>query len=469
MTSDEKDNPSAASGGDDAPDSPKRPSRTIELEAEEVEIEVKPDPDGPVGDEDGIEAGDEHVSSTASPEKSATGPKLPLQRTKPSEVKGFVTHLAAGLIGGLVGVVGAGVGLEKLPLSGLLGKSDAPEQIIGIEQRLNALEEKSAGQSKSLEGVARSEKLDTLEKRLTGLESKPSVAPPVPQAITDRLGKLEDTLKTLGSAAGEAGASGLELSTALTAKIDDVSSDFEKRTGAAREEMTELKKALQALETRQSSGNEDNEKALTARLDTLEGKVSTLAARPAMPSGQASVVHGAGSEGAALALAFESLRRAVESGEPYTSRLEALAKLAPEGLDLSELSKTASPGVETERSLLRTLPQYLRDARVTAAKPDDDTFFDRLVSNARSVVRVRRIGPAEGKTAVAVLARMEVHMKSSGLAAVLQEASGLSGPALKSLQPWLDRAKAHRASRAGLNALEKSLLASLEPGVKAQR
>ncbi len=469
MTSDKKDKPSAASGGDDATGSSKRPSRVIELEAEEVEIEVNPDREVQAGDADGNESGDEDAGTTDSPDKTGTRPKRPPQRTKPSEVKGFVTHLAAGLIGGLVGVVGAGVGLEKLPLSGLLGKSEAPEQISGIEQRLNAFDKKLADLSKALEGAASPDKLGSLEKRLAGLENKPVVVPAVPRAISDRLDKLEDTLKTLGSAAGEDGASGVEVSAALTAKIDGVSSDLEKRSGALKEELSELKNSVAALGTPQSPRNEGAEKALTARLDGLEEKISSLAARPATASVQVPVVQGAGSEGAAMALAFESLRRTVVSGEAYTSQLEALAKLAPEGLDLGKLKKTADSGVETERALLRALPPILREARIAAAKPDDDTFFDRLVSNAQSVVRVRRIGPAEGESSGSVLARMEAHMKSGGLAEILREAKGLDGPVLKSLQPWLDRAMAHSASRSALKALETSLLESLKPDAKAQR
>jgi hypothetical protein len=467
MTSDEKDNSNEASGGDDAPGSSKRPSRVIELEAEEVEIEVKSGEDESTGDGD-AQDGDEDAGGTIASEKPGDRPKPPPQRTKPSDVKGFVTHLAAGLIGGLVGVVGAGFGLEKLPLAGLLGNSETPQQITGIEQRLDALDGKLAGHSKTLEGVASSQKLGALETRLAAVEKKPSAVPAVPQEITDRLGKLEDTLKTLGSAAGEEGASSLEVSAALTAKIDGVSSDLEKRTSLINEEFAGLKKSLEELATKKPSSNGQVESKFGERLDALERQISTLAARPAMPSGQMSISSGTGSAGAALALAFESLRRAVESGEAYTSQLEQLAKLAPKGIDLTKLKKTAS-GVDTERVLLRALSPLLHDARLVAAKPDDNNFLDRLVSNAQSVVRVRRIGPAQGDSDGAVLARMEAHMKSSGLADILREANGLSDPVRKTLQTWLDRAEALQTSQAALTALEESLLVSLKAGSKAQR
>ena len=468
MKREKKDNSNGASGGDGASGSSKRPSRTIELEAEEVEVKAKTDEDEPAGEE----GPDEAAGSLEPPEETGDehpppSPAPPSQRTKPSEVKSFVTHLAAGLVGGLVGVVGAGIALDKLPLAGLMGTSEAPEQvkqIAQIEQRLTALDGKLSGQSKSLEGVARADKLDALEARVAAIENKPEAAPGVPQDFTDRLGKLENTLKTLISTAGEEGASGLEQSAALTARIDAVSSDLEKRAAALGDEIAKLNKALETRAASESENSGPDAGALETRLASLEEKISELAARPA-PAGQGPDAPGTNSRGAVLALAFESLRRSVESGDAFSAQLEALAKLAPDGLDLAGLEKHASAGVETKQALLSTLPGVLREARAAAVKSDDDTFFDRLVSNARTVVRVRRIGPAEGDSSGAVLARMEARMKAADLDAVLREAKGLSGPSLESAQPWLDRAGAHRASRAGLDALEKSLLASLKPGL----
>lgn len=468
MKREKKDNSNGASGGDGASGSSKRPSRTIELEAEEVKIEAKTDGDELAGEEGPDEAaGSLEPPEETGDESTPPPPASPPQRTSPSEIKGFVTHLAAGLVGGLVGVVGTGIALDKLPLTGLVGTSETPEQvkqIAQIEQRLIALDGKLSGQSKSLEGVVRSDKIDALEARLAALENKLQAAPGVPQSVTDRLGKLETTLKTLISAAGEEGASGLEQSAALTARIDAVSSDLEKRAAALRDEIAELNKALEARAASQPENSGLDVSALETRLGSLEEKISELAARPA-PVGQGPVAQGKNSPGAVLALAFESLRRAVESGDAFSAQLEDLAKLAPDGLDLSGLAKHATTGAETKQALLSTLPGVLRESRTAAAKSDDDTFLDRLVSNARTVVRVRRIGPAEGDSAGAVLARMEARMKGADLNAVLREAKGLSGPALESAQPWLDRAGAHQASRAALDALEKSLLASLKPGL----
>lgn len=459
MASDKKDNSEGTSGENKAPASPRRPSRIIELEAEEVENK----PDQKSSDKGGAATGGKEADkSDTSSKPDDKRPKRPPQRTKPSDVKSFVTHLAAGLIGGLIGVIGAGIGLDKLSFSGNSGQSEMPGQIAQLEDRLSALDGSLTSQSESLEGLAKIDALNKLDKRLGTLEKNPDAAQVVPNDITDRLAKLEGTLKTLVSAASEEGASGLEKSAALTAKIDAVSSDFEKRSSTLNSDFAELKKMLAEGDGSQTSDNGPAVSVLGTRLDELEKQISALAARP-VSSGQASRGADMGSEGAALALAFESLRRATESGDAYSSQLDALAKLAPEGLDLTELTKHAGTGTETERSLLQSLPEKLREARVAVAKPAEDIFLDRVMSKAQSVVRVRRIGPVEGDSTEAILARIEARMKTSDLAGVLSEAKSLKGPALEPLSPWLEAARARLAIRSGLDELEKRLLASLKP------
>lgn len=465
MTSDKKDNSEETSGEKKTPASPRRPSRIIELEAEEIENK----PDQKSADKgDAAAKNKEADKSDTSSKPDDKRPKRPPQRTKPSDVKSFVTHLAAGLIGGLVGVIGAGVGLDKLSLMGNSGQGEKPGQIAQLEDRLSALDVTLASQSKSLEALAKLDALDKFDTRLGTLEKKPDAALVVPKDITDRLAKLEGTLKTLISAAGEEGASGLEQSAALTAKIDAVSSDFEKRSGNLNSDIVELKKMLAEGDGSQTSDNGPAVGALGSRLDALEKQISDLATRPAS-SGQVSRRADMGSKGAALALAFESLRRATESGDAYSSQLDALVKLAPEGLDLTELKKHAGSGTETERSLLQSLPVKLREARAVVAKPAEDTFLNRAMSKAQSVVRVRRIGPVEGNSSEAILARMEARMKAADLAGALREAKSLKGPALEPLTPWLDAARARLAIASGLNQLEKRLLASLKPANGTQR
>ncbi|MFQ5626900.1 MAG: COG4223 family protein, partial [Methyloligellaceae bacterium] len=346
----------------------------------------------------------------------------PPQRTKPSDVKSFITHLAAGLAGGLIGVIGVSIALDRLPIDQTEdGPPGKPQAIQQFEQRLDALDARLSEQAKSIaassqvssqaDGPNIGEALTKLDARITAQENKPAAAADDLQTLKSRLEKLEDTLKTLQASGGDDGASGV------------------------------------------AHGLED-------RLAALENNIAGLASRPPARGVQDSP----DSAGAALALAVASLRRAIDRGEAFSGQMTSLKQIAPAGLDLSTLSKHAGAGVRTDAALLSELAPALKAAREAAARSDDDTFLDRLVSNAQSVVRVRRIGPADGESADAVLSRMEAHMKAADLAGVLSQAESLSGPALESLQPWLGKAKAKRSVQGNLEQLEQGLLAGLHPG-----
>ncbi len=470
MESDDKESPGVDSSGDDASAKSKRPSRVIDLEAEEVEIgenaEVTP---GQGGDDEadapdrGTEADEDAISAKASA-------RAPRQRTKPSDIKGFVTHLAAGLAGGLIGVIGAGVALDRLPLNALRGgPRDAAPAMEKFERRLNALDARLAEQAKSVMAVSQrkdpgdSAALKAFGSRLDALEARREAPAPDLKPLTDRLEKLEDTLKTLRASGAEEGATGLARSAALTGKIDEVSQELERRAASLGQEIAELRRALAARVSKQDDANESLAALVKTRLEALESKITKLASRPASPAAQT----GSRRDGAALALAFEILRRTIDRGEPFSVPMKALEKAAPAGLDLSALGAHASAGIRTDGALLATLAPALRAARRAEARPAGDTFLDRLVSNARSVVRVRRIGPAEGTSAAAVLSRMETHMEAADLAGALRQGEGLSGAALKSLQPWLETARAQRAVKEKLAEIERGLLAGLQSGRSA--
>lgn len=492
MTSSDKET-SGKSGGTTG--TSKRPARTIDLEADEVEIEVK-DSEG-TGEEVAAEeqetaengnGGDaDKAAGRGEPETedesrpSGLPPRTPPpQRTRPSDVRSFVTHLAAGLVGGLIGVVGVGIGLDKLPFTTFSGGAVTPEETARIEQRLDKVASKQAELAKSLEAAPKSDALTKVESRLEAIETQPAPAPAVPEEIGNRLTKLEEILKTLQSAAGEEGATALEQSAALTAKIDAVSKDLEKKTAALTDRMESIsadlekktaalsddiartREILEARPAPRPAGESDAVKALQSSLAKLEERLAALAEQPV------SAIPRSGSNPAALALAFENLQRTADRGEPFAAQLEALGKLAGADIDISALAASAKEGVPSEAALLGRLPRALRDARAAVERADDETFLDRLASNASSVVRVRRIGPQEGDSAAAVLSRMEARMKGSDLSGVIEEAQALEGAARGAVRPWLAEAQARRDLDAALAAARAKLLASLGDNTAAQ-
>ena len=92
------------------PGSGKRPAPTIEGTATEVSIEPTP------GETDSPGGAAEAEKSESEGLETKRGAKKPPPRTSPTELKGFVTHLAAGLLGGLIGVVALALFWNKLPV-----------------------------------------------------------------------------------------------------------------------------------------------------------------------------------------------------------------------------------------------------------------------------------------------------------------------------------------------------------------
>src|SRR6476620_4527935 len=92
------------------PGSGKRPAPTIEGTATEVSIDAAP---AETGSPDPAVEAEKFDPEGSEPKR---GPKKPPPRTSPTELKGFFTHLAAGLLGGLIGVVALSLVWNKLPV-----------------------------------------------------------------------------------------------------------------------------------------------------------------------------------------------------------------------------------------------------------------------------------------------------------------------------------------------------------------
>ncbi|MEZ0279400.1 MAG: hypothetical protein ACAH04_09425, partial [Methylibium sp.] len=106
----------------------KRPAPTIEGTA--TEVTVDPAPDETASPDPAVEAAPSDTDASK-PKR----PKGPPPRTSPTELKSFVTHLAAGLLGGLIGVVGVAVAWNMIPL----GTTNAPD-LTPLESRLAKIE-----------------------------------------------------------------------------------------------------------------------------------------------------------------------------------------------------------------------------------------------------------------------------------------------------------------------------------------
>ncbi len=164
---------------------------------------------------------------------------------------------------------------------------------------------------------------------------------------------------------------------------------------------------------------------------------------------------------AALTISLANLKRKIDQGQGFGSELSAVKSLAPATLDLKGLGTYQTKGISTPDSLKAAFNSKMDEALRSVRKSDGDTVLNRILSNAKSVVRVRRTGDVEGESIEAVLARMEVHVKSGEFAEALKESEGLEGPALDIFSDWLIQVQSRLAVVQAMQSIESELASSI--------
>ena len=181
------------------------------------------------------------------------------------------------------------------------------------------------------------------------------------QALSSKLAELQAAIAAIGQ--GGQGVSQQALD-AVNQKIAEV--------GAA---------AAAAVETA---------KAGEGRLAALEQSVAGLSDQVAKQAAQPKV---------ALAIAAAALKSAIERGGPFMAEVETFAAIAPESPELPALRDIAAKGVASRADLVAEVDDAA-NAMIAASESvgEDAGFWERLLSSAESLIKVRPIGAIEGDT-----------------------------------------------------------------------
>jgi hypothetical protein len=416
--------------GDSSPG--KRPAPTIDGTATEI---VEPKEDASAADAASEEPKTEAAGVTGEPRAKTKAPP----RTSMPELKTFVTHLAAGLLGGLIAVLALSLLWNKLP-----SRSDAAtSDLTKIEQRIGALESapKGAGDSSALDA-----RIKTLETE----KAAPAPAPDLSE-LTGRVARLEESLRALGETASAGGS--VTDAAALDAKVGDLEQKLQARIDAK----------LAEGDASEQQSLDDMKKEIA----DLNAKIAALSVAERSADKEAAVT-----QSAASVLAFANLRAGVDSGRPYETELASLRSLAPGIGNFGALPAFAEQGIPTLAELTTSF-KAASDAAIeavpTAATPQDDSFFGSVLQSAKSMVKVRRIdGGATGNDPDAVLARAGAKLKQGDLVAAIQDAEGLQGPPRQALASWIDAARARASAEDTLSRLETDLRQQAEAVTPAQ-
>lgn len=351
----------AAAGPDAAPGKPADIStseaaeagevRTGEVESNETGIGEPPLPAGDPQEETETEEARADAAAAAFDAElpHATNGELPEAKRRQATGAGA---LAAGILGGLIALAGAGV----LQYAGYV-PAPGPEQP-GTEQNL----------ASEIEAI------------------KAELQAQAPAAAVD-VAPLEDRLAALEQAAREPGAAAADAPEikALEAEVANLTNEM----AALKTELAEARQAADAARAE-----------LAGRIDQAEQKLNEPANDIEM----------------AKAVAVTALKTAIDRGGPFLAELDTLRSIAPEDPVVKELADVAATGVPTRTELRESFRPAADAMLDALHRPDPDQgIFDRLVSSAMSGIRVRPVGSVEGDTPEAVIARIEDKLDNGNL------------------------------------------------------
>jgi hypothetical protein len=425
---------------------PSRPYATLDLKA--TEVGAKPGAGSAAADK----------APPASGSRAASWASLRDGRTA-----GVLLHAAAGLAGGALALLAF-----LLFASPPDPANEAARQVASWESRLRALE---GGQARVLELPGRLETLTGANARLESTQGKLAselkameerVGSAAPD-LADRLGKLETAVTSLsvsgGGEANEVVRAGLDrFQRDLAAAKADVGR-LGDRLDRAEQQLRAAQGAVEGVKAELERGLKGTAKSeelalLLARVDALDKELQGYLKREADRSANTSRV--------VLSLELSNLKRAIERGDSFAAELAAVKRVAGDSLNLTPLARYAGEGLPPVSELAKSFRQVANAMRDAEAETRDAPLFERLLSGARSIVRIRKSTyAADDGSLDAMIARMELALKENRLSDLLAEAKKLPPKAALAGEDWLRRLEMRRQVEQALAETEAALKSSL--------
>ncbi|MBB2684202.1 UNVERIFIED_ORG: hypothetical protein GGD47_001779 [Rhizobium etli] len=277
--------------------------------------------------------------------------------------------IAAGIFGGLVALLGAGT----IQYAGYLPGSSAP-------------------QTASPEIADLSGEIDGLKQTVANLAANP--------ASTDD-GALETRIAALETAAKNAAAA----PTGDPANVEALNQKIAELGG----QVEQLRATLAQSSEQQTSDGAD----IAKRLDEAEKKLNE-------PRQDVAV---------ARAIAAAALKAAIDRGGPFLAELDTFAGVAPDDPAVADLRSFAETGIPSRAELVRQVPDIATAIVEAVNQPDpNQSWSDRLMASAKSLVTVRPVGNIEGESVEAIAARLEDKVKNGDLSGASAEWNALPAP-----------------------------------------
>ena len=330
-------------------------------------------------------------------ERAAPAP----QATRP----GRASSVAAGLIGGVIALAGAGA----LQYAGMIPSPGAPTgegaAVASLKAEIDGLKQQVAGLGDGSAAAG----VEELRKALGDSNTAVGTLSATVETLSADLAALKNTVES-GGAGGDAAAA--QLAPRLDALEAAVAELRQGGGGAASADLAQLTGRLDTIEKSVNAAGAQTVDA-EGRIAVLEKSLADIAAKVEAQADQPRI---------ALAIAASALKAAVDRGGPFASEVETFAAVAPDSPELAELRELAKEGVPARAELLAAAPNAAI-AMIGAGRTVDENagFFERLLASAESLIKVRPIGVVEGEGVDAVVARMEAALKAGDLSKALAE------------------------------------------------
>ncbi|NGO49667.1 COG4223 family protein [Allomesorhizobium camelthorni] len=326
------------------------------------------------------------TGATAAPEQPTVGS---------SPKRNGLTPVAAGLIGAVLALIGAG-GLQYAGVLGSPGAAGGAPALDGIQSEIASLQQEIAALKEAAAAAPDTDIAGQVDGLSTSLDQVKADVAALQQAVSSGGGGDNAGLQALDSRVKE-------IETAIAGLG---------QTGAPAAEIAAIGDRIAGLEAlvksagEKATADEGRIAALEENLAALSGKIDAQAAQPKI----------------AMAIATSALKAAVDRGAPFLAELETFAAIAPNAPEIPELRVHAERGVASREEILAETDEAAK-AMIAAERTVDTNagFFERLLHSAESLVTVRPIGAVEGEGVPETVARMEVALNAGDYAAAIAE------------------------------------------------
>ncbi|MBL4891265.1 MAG: hypothetical protein JKX91_05475 [Rhizobiaceae bacterium] len=395
------------------------------------------------------------TKAKAEAEATKAGSGKPATEKKSGSFSGMVLSAILGgavTIGGL-GAIGQMNNADGLPLVGsLFAKADGEkadlsnladlDAVASLKSEIAALTARLDSAQEQLKSAGTVD-LSTIEGKIAALEQK--------GAAVAGAGVDEETAGRINDLGAKSRANRTQLEQ-LAAQFSELKADMViagqgSDNGEALAKLNALEKTLGDV-GKQTSVISDRIGKLESQFSSeLLGKIEDMA----KIADNAKV-----SEKIARSVAVSALQTSIEQNTPYMNALVSIETLTGPSEETSRLKELAASGNVPDLQTLQSRFKSLAIQLVPATAGDENAgVFDKLMTSAKSLIKVRSSTPISGTTAQAIVSRIDAKLASGDLAGVVDEWSGLPEESKANGADWIEGVKMRMETGRLLNIVLK--------------